>query len=253
VASGDYDKTEVYRQAVEEQTEEALRFIRVQCLTLGELWEVRRLHWNEQFVNLGRFPSKHSKNADEKRLGQWQMTQRQMFKKGTLLEERIEALNNTEGWEWGEQVVRTFAEVLPDWIEHVAKFGRTPRERSKNADEKRLGMWQMKQRKFFKKGTLPKEKIEALNNTEGWEWEKQGVRTFAESLSDWIEHVAKLGRTPSSLSSKNADEKRLGAWQTTQRTLFKKGTLLPERIDALNNTEGWEWAKVQVTVEIGSV
>jgi superfamily II DNA or RNA helicase len=243
VASGDYDKTKDYKEAVEEQTEEALRFIRVQCLTLGELWEVRRLHWSEQFVILGRSPSCKSKNAAEKRAGTWQTNQRQLFKKGTLLEERIEALNNTEGWEWGEQVgVRTFQESKSDWSEQFVILGRFPRESSKNAAEKRAGLWQTTQRGLFKKGTLLPERIDALNNTEGWEWgsEQGGVRTFQESKSDWSEQFVILGRSPS-CHSKNAAEKRAGKWQTTQRTLFKKGTLLPERIDALNNTEGWEW------------
>jgi superfamily II DNA or RNA helicase len=247
VASGDYDKTKVCRQAVEEQTEEALRFIRVQCLTLGELWEVRRSDWSEQFANLGRSPSQHSKNADEKRAGRWQTQQRGWFKKGTLLPERIDALNNTEGWEWGsEQVVRTFAENNSDWIEHVAKLGRTPSQNSKNADEKRAGLWQVKQRQSFKKGTLLPERIDALNNTEGWEWgSEQVVRTFQESNSDWSEQFVNLGRSPS-CTSKNADEKRLGTWQVHQRALFKKGTLPKEKIEALNNTEGWEWGSEQV-------
>jgi hypothetical protein len=197
--------------------------------------------WSEQFVILGRSPSCTSKNADEKRLATWQADQRKSFRKGTLLEERIEALNNTEGWGWGaEQGFRTFAEILPDWIEYVAKLGRFPRVCSKNADEKRLGTWQVHQRALFKKGTLLEERIEALNNTEGWEWEQGGVRTFQENNSDWIEQFVILGRFPRE-SSKNAAEKRLGQWQVKQRQLFKKGTLLPERIDALNNTEGWEW------------
>jgi hypothetical protein len=241
VVSGDYDKTKDYKQAVEEQTEEALRFIRVQCLTLGELWEVRRLHWNEQFVILGRSPRENSKNADEKRAGKWQASQRVLFKKGTLLPERIDALNNTEGWEWGsEQVVRTFQESKSDWSEQFVILGRSPSQYSKNAAEKRLGKWQTNQRVLFKKGTLLPERIEALNNTEGWEWEQGGVRTFQESKSDWSEQFVILGRTPS-CKSKNAAEKRAGKWQGTQRVLFKKGTLLVERIDALNNTEGWEW------------
>jgi len=244
VASGDYDKTEVCRQAVEEQTEEALRFIRVQCLTLGELWEVRRLHWNEQFVKLGRTPREKSKNVDEKRAGIWQTTQRALFKKGTLLPERIDALNNTEGWERGEQVgVRTFQESNSDWNEQFVILGRTPSASSKNAAEKRAGQWQTTQRQLFKKGTLLPEKIDALNNTEGWEWGEQGgVRTYQENNSDWSEQFVILGRTPSQYS-KNAAEKRAGIWQIKQRVSFKKGTLLPERIDALNNTEGWEWGR----------
>jgi hypothetical protein len=243
VASSDYDKTEVCRQAVEEQTEEALRFIRVQCLTLGELWEVRRSDWIEQFVNLGRTPSCTSKNAAEKRAGKWQVKQRGLFKKGTLLPERIDALNNTEGWEWGsEQVVRTFQEGNSDWIEQFVILGRTPSCTSKNAAEKRAGKWKTTQRVLFKKGTLLPERIDALNNTEGWEWGWEQSRTFQESNSDWSEQFANLGRSPSQ-NSKNAAEKRAGKWQNQQRGSFKKGTLLPERIDALNNTEGWEWGR----------
>jgi superfamily II DNA or RNA helicase len=241
VASSDYDKTEVCRQAVEEQTEEALRFIRVQCLTLGELWEVRRLHWNEQFVKLGRSPSCHSKNAAEKRAGQWQVNQRRLFKKGTLLPERIDELNKTTGWEW-EQGIRTFQESKSDWSEQFVILGRAPSPASKNADEKRAGLWQRTQRGLFKKGTLPKERINALNKTAGWEWEQGGIRTFQESKSDWSEQFVKLGRTPSP-HSKNADEKRAGLWQMTQRGYFKKGTLPKERINALNKTAGWEWAQ----------
>ena len=237
VVSGDYDKTKDYKEAVEEQQEEALRFIRVQCLTLGELWEVRRLHWNELFAILGRAPSCTSKNAAEKTAGQWQMTQRGLFKKGILLEERIDALNNMEEWEWEQS--RTFQEGNSDWSEQFVILGKAPSCTSKNAAEKRAGLWQHTQRRLFKKGTLPKERIDALNNTEGWEWEG-GVRTFEESKSDWSEQFVILGRSPSS-HSKNAAEKRAGLWQTHQRSLFKKETLPKERIDALNNTEGWEW------------
>jgi hypothetical protein len=198
--------------------------------------------WSEQFVNLGRAPSSSSKNADEKRAGKWQTKQRALFKKGTLLPERIDELNNTEGWEWEEQGIRTFQESNSDWSEQFVNLGRAPSRTSKNAGEKRAGIWQTKQRGLFKKGTLLPERIDELNNTEGWEWEQGGVRTFQESNSDWSEQFVKLGRTPSQYS-KNAAEKRAGQWQTTQRQLFKKGTLLPERIDELNNTEGWEWGQ----------
>jgi len=98
------------------------------------------------------------------------------------------------------------------------------------------------QRALFKKGTLLPERIDELNNTEGWEWEQGGVRTFQESKSDWSEQFVILGKAPSP-ASKNAAEKRAGQWQTTQRGLFKKGTLLPERIDELNKTAGWEWGR----------
>jgi len=109
--------------------------------------------------------------------------------------------------------------------EQFVILGRSPSCTSKNADEKRAGIWQTKQRTLFKKGTLLPERIDELNNTEGWEWEQS--RTFQESKSDWSEQFANLGRAPS-CHSKNAAEKRAGSWQNFQRKLFKKGTLLPE-------------------------
>ena len=45
-------------------------------------------------------PSPNSKDPDEKRAGNWQTNRRQEYKKGKLTDERIQALNNTQGWTW---------------------------------------------------------------------------------------------------------------------------------------------------------
>jgi hypothetical protein len=51
-----------------------------------------------------------------------------------------------------------------------------------------------------------------------------------------------LGKYPSIYTvSANADEKRAAEWQTGVRTAYKKQKLSDERIESLNQTEGWNW------------
>jgi hypothetical protein len=58
-------------------------------------------HWKAEYAKKGnKNPSQKFKDPDEKRAGQWQSDQRQVYKKKTLSADRIELLNNTPGWTW---------------------------------------------------------------------------------------------------------------------------------------------------------
>jgi hypothetical protein len=132
-------------------------------------FEENSYNWIEQFVKLGKYPNARSKNADEKRSGQWQSQTRTNYKKGKLTDIIIEILNNIEGWKW--EVEDPFQENLDDWIRQFELLGRTPKQRSKDDDEKRTGTWQSTMRQNYKKGKLTDIRIEILNNIEGWKWE----------------------------------------------------------------------------------
>jgi superfamily II DNA/RNA helicase len=240
VASGNYDNTETCRPKVEEQREEVLKFIRVQCLTLAELWDIRRLSWTHQFQTLGKNPSERSANADEKRAGQWQHSVRKDYKKRKLSDERIEFLNQTEGWTWGgEEVAFSFEDSLLNWTKLFQTLGKYPSANAANADEKRAANWQSSVRQAYKKRKLSDERIEFLNQTEGWTWGGEGF-SFEDSLLNWTKLFQTLGRRPSQRSA-NADEKRAATWQTSVRQAYKKRKLSDERIECLNQTEGWTW------------
>lgn len=68
------------------------------------------------------------------------------------------------------------------------------------------------------------------------DWEKRRL--------EWVAMYEKLGRTPSSLS-KDLEEKRAGSWQQHQRNAYKNRLvcMTPERITALEATDGWIWDK----------
>jgi predicted transcriptional regulator len=212
-------------------------------LTTQELWEVRRLEWIRHFVRFAKSPSQHSKNDNEKRSGVWQCNMRANFKNNKLSEERIELLNNTEGWRWEHN---NFKENLDNWKEQCEILGRPPSEYLKDNDGKRAGKWQSHMRTDYKKNKLSEGRIELLNNTEGWKWvysEKRKetlVKTFQENLDDWINHFVRLGKRPLS-SSKDDDENRNGNWQSTMRANYKNNKLSQDKIVLLNNTEEWKW------------
>jgi hypothetical protein len=230
---------------------------RVKALEATEGWvwdrdefEDNLEQWAAIYKKLGRTPSHSSNDADEKRSGIWQSNLRALYKKGTLSEERVRALEATEGWVWVVRKIitkpKSFEENLVKWVAKRTELGRTPSQYSKDADEKRLGKWQSQQRKYYKKGSLSKERIAALNAIEWWVWEATPgkiitkPKSFEDTLEQWAAKRTELGRTPSQ-NSKDADEKRLGQWQSGQRTFYKNKTLSKERVKALGATEGWVW------------
>jgi superfamily II DNA or RNA helicase len=219
------------------------KFVHMWCLTIEERWDARRLVWAAKRTELGRDPYQKSEDADEKRLGQWQSDQRQYYKKKTLSEERVKALEAIKEWVWEST---PFEDNLVQWAAKRTELHRDPYQKSEDADEKRLGQWQSDQRTLYKKGTLPEERVKALNATEGWVWEATPgkiitkPKSFEENRVKWAAKRTELGRDPFQ-NSKDADEKRLGKWQNQLRILYKKKKLPEERIAALNATEGWVW------------
>jgi superfamily II DNA or RNA helicase len=125
------------------------------------------------------------------------------------------------------------------WVIQFTKKGnKNPSEKSKDVEEKRAGQWQSQMRSCYKKGTLSRERIDVLKDTNGWKWEED---PFQDNLKHWITQFTKKGNKKRSEKSTNPEEKRAGSWQGNMRTLYKKGTLSVERIDALNDTNGWKW------------
>jgi hypothetical protein len=168
-------------------------------------------------------------------------------KRRALPNERITALNATEGWKWEEE--DPFQDNLDHWITQYRKKGNiTPSYGAEDPEEKRAGSWQSHMRKYYKntienkKGTkLSNERIAALNATEGWEWDSD---SFQDNLDHWITQYRKNGNKTPSKHAKDPDMKRAGIWQSTMRQGYNKNAswMTQERIAVLNATEGWKWS-----------
>ena len=133
-------------------------------------WERQRLRWIALYEKLGRTPSTHSKDKEEKSAGQWQSHQRGAKK--TMSAERITALEASPGWEWGTEREETYTweEQLENWKTVYAKIQKKPSTHSKDKEEKRAGQWQSQQRVTKNNGKMSSERIVALEMIPGWAW-----------------------------------------------------------------------------------
>lgn len=202
-------------------------------------WEPNRLKWINIYIKIGKNPSSHSDELDEKKSAHWQYSQRQNYRKKILSEEKIKILNATEGWLWEQPDYWT--ESYNNWVIMFAKLGNNrPSSTSKILEEKKAGEWQSIQRNAYNKNTLPTDRIAMLNTTEGWTWKEED--TWEPSRLHWCSVYQKLGKSPS-YGSSDLDEKRAGKWQQHQRESYKKEKMADERIISLETTPGWTWGK----------
>jgi hypothetical protein len=207
-------------------------------------WEPNHINWITQYNKLGSKPIATSAHADEKRAGIWQSRQRVLYKENSPLisADRIALLEATKGWTWG--IDDEWETHRLEWIYQLKKLGKAPSDTDKNADEKRAGQWQGKQRQDYKKkeARMTAARIAALESIDGWEWEVKD--TWESSRLAWAALYQKLGKNPSGGAS-DINEKQAHKWQTHQRDDYKKKEpcMTAERIKALEATVGWKWAE----------
>jgi superfamily II DNA or RNA helicase len=182
-------------------------------------------------------PSCTSKNQDEKYLGSWIRTQFNNYNKKThiMKDKKIQ-----EYWEKfvGDKKYKEYLmlndDVWYDNLEKVKKFIDTENKRppriSKNHDEKYLGAWINAQLNNYNKKTriMSDKKIQ-----ECWEkfvGDEKYTEYFMSNDDAWYDNLEKVkkfidkeNKRPAN-SSKNQDEKYLGAWINTQLTNYNKKT-----------------------------
>lgn len=130
-------------------------------------------NWTKQYNKLGKHPSCHSKNKDEKKAGKWGLHMRQANKghqDRNLSKERFEILSNTPGWVW--EFPDTFTEQYNKWVSFYEKNGYAPRH--VGDEEARSARWRAglrATRKGIKTNLiLTEEQEQILTNTPGWTW-----------------------------------------------------------------------------------
>lgn len=132
-----------------------------------------------------------------------------------------------------------------EWVAMFEKLGRAPSQSSEDKDEKKLAVWQTNQRMNYRKKNknMTIERFRRLDNptiTPGWKWEEED--SWEPNRQNWIKYAVLGYLTKQNMS--DSDIKRAIVWQSAQRALYKKKSLLSERYLILNNndlTPGWSW------------
>jgi superfamily II DNA or RNA helicase len=184
-----------------------------------------------------RVPTAHREG--ELLLGNWVATQRKAHKGGKLSPERTAALEAL-GMIW-DPLESDFQENLAALCAFFEREGHVRVPPAHREGDLPLGSWVGSQRTVYKKGALSPERTAALEAL-GMIWDPL-ESDFQENLAALRAFSEREGhvRVP---STHREGEMLLGSWLNTQRTVYKKGKLAPERIAALESL-GMIWDQIE--------
>ena len=240
VVNNNYDSTTHVRQqtSIRQRSADLTKYVKTKCLSVDELWDIRRQDWIREFNKKNSFPSTKATCPEEKRAAIWQMQMRHSKRLGLLSKESIAILEATFGWEWKCVPNDQFETNLKCWKEQYNKKGSDISSESKDLNEKSSGIWQSKMRYYKNIGLLSIERIAVLEATPGWKWSAKDP--FAKNLERWKEQYNIKGSCLSTIS-RDLKEKHAGIWQSDMRQDMKAGKLSKEHIAVLSGTPGWLW------------
>jgi len=207
------------------------------------IWDLKELNWDVGVKEYQIFkeknnsePSRSSKNASVKALGRWSEVQRIRYNKKGLSQDKIKKLTAL-GFIW-DLLESYWDQKFKDYNSFKKKYGREPKDNSKDEFEKLIASWGGKQRNSYSKNKLPQDKIDKLNSI-GFIWGLQ-QDWWEKSFKEYKLFSEKYGREP---SRRSENERRLTSWATRQRRYYKEKIYITQsRIRKLNSI-GFIWDK----------
>jgi superfamily II DNA or RNA helicase len=175
------------------------------------------------------------------RLGIWQSTQKDNFKKRNLSPDRIKRLEDI-GFKWEIQEAKyeeAFEKGFQETLLYKENTG-TPNVPTsyRTAEGYLLGTWQNNQRRLYKKRILSSDRIERFEEI-GFIWEILEEQ-FEKGFQQTLLYKERTGNPNAPDRHKSDEGYRLGTWQSHQRKNYKTGNLSKDRIERLEKI-GFMW------------
>jgi superfamily II DNA or RNA helicase len=181
------------------------------------------------------------------RLGYWQSHQRINYKKGILSPERIKRLEEI-GFTW-DQLEESFEKGFQETLLHKERTSNPNASTSyKTAEGYQLGVWQGNQKQYYRKGILSSDRIKRLEEI-GFIWERF-EKKFEKGFQETLLYKNSAGNSNAPINYKTSEGYQLGKWQSHQREHYRRGKLLPGRIERLENI-GFTWKIFEEKFEKG--
>ena len=178
-------------------------------------------------------PFDYETKSGEK-LGKWINTTRTAYKNGDLSPDQIKKLEAIDMvWDAQEYVWNKWYNLA---VEYRNEHGDllVPRKYVTSSGKK-LGQWINRARQAYKNGDLSPDKIEKLNAI-GMVWDASINKE--ETWNKWyqlaVEYRNEHGDLLVPQDYKTKSGENLGKWISKQRSIYKKGNLLPDQIERLN-------------------
>ena len=194
--------------------------------------------WTEMFKRLQAYQQGPRGYRPDPHLGTWVSRQRHLYKKGLLLKERLDKLEEI-GFQW-TVLERT------EWTEMFKRLQTYQREHNGSCNvpeqyhpDPQLGNWVQNQRKNHKKGSLLKERHDQLQAV-GFQWTPKREREHSlQEQEQWNEMFKRLqaykqeNNGSCNVPRGYQQDPQLSVWVGNQRQNYKKGLLNKERCDQL--------------------
>jgi len=202
----------------------------------------------------GRLPKLSKKDKEENFLCQWCSSRKKEKNINKLSDEKIEMLQQIEGWKWERKVIpKTYEETYKDVKEWIQINNKIPSPKSINRVEKQLGDWCSVRRQDKKNGKLSDDKIKMLELLLFWYWgsakiKRAVVKPFDEIYKEVKKWIDDNGKLP--MSNRNSEkEKQLSYWCGRQRKAKNKNKLSDDKIKMLNQLKFWHWSKDDIQID----
>lgn len=212
----------------------------------GWSWDPNRDRHRRNLDNLRSFVREYGWRAlsvdtevEGVKLSGWCATRRMEYRRGTLPEWMIPALEAVPGWSW-EPLIDLYAERLEQIRRHVARHGWGDFTiHTRDDDGVNIGKWANHIRDFYRKDRLPDWLCVELESIPGWKWEprEDRQRRKLEALRDFVgRHGWEALRAHTV-----AHGLPIGEWFYGIRDRRKNG-VLPEWLRReLESIPGWSW------------
>lgn len=203
--------------------------------------------WEAGYSQLLRFVVEHGHarvpddyEVEGQRLGGWVSAQRARYRRAALHDDRVRRLAAVPGWVWDVP--------SEDWeagyqrlVAYVDSHGtaRVP-VAYREADGYPLGIWVMTHRKPGHRRELRDDQRSRLLALPGWTFDNLLDVSWEEAYAALCQFSDRHGHTrlPTRHRENGID---LDGWAARQRTLYRTGTLDPDRIARLEQVPGWSW------------
>jgi superfamily II DNA or RNA helicase len=175
-----------------------------------------------------------------KTLERWVDNQRANYSRDRLNPDQVKRLEDLPEWKWNlrQHSWDQYFALLQKFVE---EHGHARVLQNHLHDGVRLGTWVNKQRGFYKRGSLPADRCELLENLPEWTW-YPGLTRKEEGFELLQGFVNREGHAR--VPSKHVEQGfALGQWVTSRQQTFKRGKMLPTEQHRLENIPGWSWTR----------
>jgi len=203
--------------------------------------------WEDRFRELKELKDQQGglKVSAQSSLGKWCKQQRAAYKKGILVEDKIQKLDEL-GFDFhlAQSAIEKAAKTSTDEVWNQ-RFEELKEYKEKKGDTNvphkygKLGFWVKNQRELFKTGELTEDRVNKLNELGfSWamDWKKSNQDSWVQKYDELKEFKEKNGHCNVPFSSG-----MMGNWVIRQRKLYKQGRLSEDRVAKLNEL-GFQWS-----------